>query len=176
MELGEATRLIRDGVAVIKKDKKTQRWADLGSGEGLFTEALASILPSGSEVYAVDNDSRALNKIPDRINGTVLHKVTADFIASNLHVTELNGIVMANSLHFVKDKAALLSKLKEKTIDGRIIIVEYERDTSNPWIPYPLNFQELEILAKSVGFTQVTKLATAESQYHPGGIYAAVLG
>jgi trans-aconitate methyltransferase len=172
MELNEAIRLIRGGV----DDKtKAQRWADLGSGEGLFTKALASLLPNGSEVLAIDNDARALSKIPDEINKVSIQKLTADFIARDLSVDSLNGILMANSLHFVKDKAALLTKLKEKTTSGRIIVVEYERDDSNPWVPYPVNFNALSKLASSVGFQQIVKLATAESQYHAGGIYSAVL-
>ncbi len=172
MELNEAIRLIRGGV----DDKiKSQRWADLGAGEGLFSRALASLLPDGSEVVAVDNDARALSKIPTEINGVKLQRITADFITRDLSIESLHGILMANSLHFVKDKSTLLTKLKEKVKNGRIIIIEYERDDSNPWVPYPLNFDALSSLASAVGFQQIIKLATAESQYHAGGIYSAVI-
>jgi ubiquinone/menaquinone biosynthesis C-methylase UbiE len=172
MELNEAIRLIRGGI-----DDKTkhQRWADLGSGEGLFSRALASLLPGGSEVVAVDNDARALNKIPDEISKVKLHKIAADFITRDFTLDALDGVLMANSLHFVKDKSALLLKLKQKMENPRFIIIEYERDDSNPWIPYPLNYDGLFGLATSVGFQQVIKLATAPSQYHPGGIYSALV-
>lgn len=172
MELNEAIRLIRNGV-----DAKAgvQHWVDLGAGEGLFSTALASLLPSGSDVIAVDNDARALTKILPEVNGVTMKTITADFIARDLGLDSLTGVLMANSLHFVKDKAGLLSKLKQKTVDGRFIVVEYERDDANPWIPYPMNFSSLEKLAISVGFKNITKLATAPSQYHAGGIYSALL-
>jgi trans-aconitate methyltransferase len=172
MELNEAIRLIRGGV---DDTLKNQRWADLGAGEGLFSRALASLLPDGSEVLAVDNDARALSKIPDEVSEVKLQKITADFITRDLNVDSLNGVLMANSLHIVKDRSALLLKLKQKITNGRFIIVEYERDDSNPWIPYPLNYNGLFALATSIGFQQVIKLATAPSQYHHGGIYSALL-
>lgn len=171
MDINEAIRLIKGG---IDDSIKLQRWADLGSGEGLFSRALASLLPDGSEVIAVDNDARALSKIPDEINKVKLQKVTADFISSDLSIGTINGILMANSLHFVKDKSALLVKLKQRMIDGRFIIVEYERDDSNPWVPYPIKFDVLSSLASSIG-CRVVKLGTAESQYHVGGMYAVCL-
>lgn len=172
MELNEAIGLVKGGV---DNSTAVQRWADLGAGEGLFSRALASLLPDGSEVIAVDNDARALNKIPDEINKVKIQKVTADFITRDLSLGTVNGILMANSLHFVKDKAALLNKLKHNMSQSRFIIIEYERDDSNPWVPYPLNFAELNKLATSIGFQQVIKLATAESQYHAGGIYSALV-
>jgi trans-aconitate methyltransferase len=172
MELNEAIRLIRGGV---DHSIKHQRWADLGAGEGLFSRALASLLPDGSEVIAVDNDARALSKIPDEVINVKLQKITADFITRDLGFDSLNGVMMANSLHFVKDKSALLLKLKQKVTNGRFIIIEYERVDSNPWVPYPLNYDGLLALATSVGFQQIVKLATAPSQYHHGGIYSALL-
>jgi trans-aconitate methyltransferase len=172
MEIQDAVRLIRTGV---ETNTETQRWADLGAGEGTFSTALAHLLKDGSEVYAFDNDVHALSRIPSRVGNSKLFKVSADFIMSDLSVPPLNGILMANSLHFVKDRVGLINKLKAKMATPRFIIVEYERDTSNPWIPYPLNFEGLTELAQQVGFSQVSKLETAPSQYHPGGIYAALM-
>jgi ubiquinone/menaquinone biosynthesis C-methylase UbiE len=172
MELNEAIRLIRGGV---DDTIQNQRWADLGAGEGLFSRALASLLPDGSQVIAVDNDARALSKIPDDIGQVKLQKITTDFITRDLNLDSLNGLLMANSLHFVKDKSALLLKLKQKIMNGRFVVIEYERDDSNPWVPYPLNYDGLFALATSVGFQQVVKLATAPSQYHQGGMYSALV-
>src|SRR5450759_725178 len=55
MDHRDHVRLIREGVLGGGKI-----WADLGSGEGAFTLALAGLLgPSGS-IHTVDRDNRAL--------------------------------------------------------------------------------------------------------------------
>ena len=110
MELSNAIKLIEAGV------NKTQpgTWADLGAGAGLFTRALATLLPKGSTIYAVDANKSALEKIK-ATDGIELIKINADFehlteakisTASDVrdNPRDLNGILMANSLHFVKDK------------------------------------------------------------------------
>jgi precorrin-6B methylase 2 len=41
-----------------------QTWADLGCGAGAFTLALASLLPAGSTIHAMDRDRAALAQLP----------------------------------------------------------------------------------------------------------------
>lgn len=38
-------------------DSQSQIWADLGCGDGVFTKLLAEILPSKSEIIAIDQPS-----------------------------------------------------------------------------------------------------------------------
>ena len=38
-------------------------WADLGSGAGAFTLALAELVGPGAEIYAVDKDRGALRQL-----------------------------------------------------------------------------------------------------------------
>ena len=56
----------------------------------------------------------------------------------------VDGILMANALHYVRDKAAFIEKLKKylKT-SGELIIVEYDTVRQNRWIPYPITFEKL---------------------------------
>src|SRR5260370_14756439 len=89
--------LLRDGV-----DAKGGRWADLGAGEGAFTLALADLLGPGSHITAVDKDGGALRSIGHGIETRV-----ADF-TKGLDLHALDGVVMANSLHFVRNKAPVL--------------------------------------------------------------------
>jgi hypothetical protein len=81
---------------------------------------------------------------------------------------------MANSLHFVREKEALLGRvrgyLKE---DGRFLIVEYDTDRGNRWVPHPLSFQSWQQLAQRAGFRHTELVATRASSFL-GAFFSAV--
>jgi len=169
MTIADATSLIE---TAFRKVSSIEHWADLGCGNGLFTLALANQLAPGSMVYAVDN---AVNVLPsnDRNN---IQFVNADFEKEQLPFNGLDGILMANSLHFVKDKAALLYTLiHHLNNDGRFIIVEYESEEANPWVPYPVTFKKLEMLFSGLGFTRITKLGERKSIFGPRMMYSCLV-
>ena len=57
--------------------------------------------------------------------------------------------------------------------NGRFILVEYNVDRGNHWVPYPLSFTSWRQLAQKSGFKQTELLATYPSRFlHE--IYAAV--
>jgi trans-aconitate methyltransferase len=172
MELVTAVNLIRAGVPGAQTP---QHWADLGAGSGLFTQALASLLPVGSSVQAIDQHKSSLDSIEWSDAHITLIRTQADF--SEIEFSELkDGFILANALHYIENKQAQLSRLKKHlTPTGRIIIVEYETDTPNQWVPYPITFRRMESVALNAGFPVITKAGTVPSAYHSGGMYAAVL-
>ena len=173
MELTVATSLIDKGVTPARVN---QVWADLGCGSGLFTSALSTLLPAGSTVHAIDKDIKAILELPEDFKNVHVNIVRKDFVSDALELFDLDGILMANSLHYVNDKASLFDTLKSSLKpSGKFIIVEYERSTSNQWVPFPIGFEKLQTLAMSLGFKKVTKLAETSSAYSQGGMYSAVL-
>src|SRR5688572_8044585 len=125
-----AKQLIEEGV---ERTPTKQIWADLGAGNGVFTHALSTLLPDGSILYAVDMNSSRMEsiKVWQQI---MLKKIQADFIGDAWKTEPLNGVLMANSLHFVKEKDAFLRKLKGKlTPDGKLHVIEYEMEKGNTW-------------------------------------------
>jgi precorrin-6B methylase 2 len=70
-------RLIRDGVG------GGTTWADLGSGAGAFTLALADLLGPGATIYSIDRDRTALahqaRALAERFPGVTVHHLAADF-------------------------------------------------------------------------------------------------
>lgn len=122
-----------------------QYWADLGCGSGVFTEALANLLPAQSRIVGVDRAHHTLKiEMGNRVNITFQK---ADFVSDDLSFITVDGILIANALHFVKDKENLIKKLEKNfKIVSRFIIVEYEQYTANPWVPYPITFSELKNL------------------------------
>jgi SAM-dependent methyltransferase len=160
--------LIEEGVA-----ERGGRWADLGSGEGAFTLALADLLGPGSHITAVDRDAGALRHLErDRFLGVEIETEVGDFTRP-LALANLDGIVMANSLHFVRDKAPVLDSVrKQLRPGGTLIIVEYGADRGNPWVPHPFSYERWEKMAAQAGFVKTRLLRTIPSR-HLGSMYSA---
>lgn len=173
MQLKDAIQLLQPAQLQLKN---RNRWADLGCGNGLFTKALAHLIDPGSIIYYVDSNQSSLNEIPKQYNEQVFEKVQADFVKDHLPFEKLNGILMANSLHFVKDKTVFLQKLNSYLQkDSCLIIVEYDTDKANRWVPYPLSFQSLLNLFMATDEYKVTKLNEHPSIYNNGKMYSALI-
>lgn len=162
-----------DHVALLRpglngKEGRGGAWADLGAGSGAFTFALAALLGPSAVIHAVDRDARALRSLAAAIGAgfprvSTLH---ADF-AQDVSLPPLDGILMANSLHFHADACALLLHavgwLKP---GGRPILVEYDIETPSIWVPYPLSWARFPPAAACAGLTGPRLLGTRPSRYH----------
>jgi ubiquinone/menaquinone biosynthesis C-methylase UbiE len=161
-------RLLRDGVT------RGGTWADLGAGTGAFTLALAELLGPGGEVIAVDRDRGALRELESalRADAAAVRTLGADF-TKPIDLHSLDGIVMANSLHFIRDKAPVLALVHGMLKpSGRLLLVEYDADRGNTWVPYPMSFETWRALADASSFTGTRKLASVASRFL-GRIYSA---
>ncbi len=168
MELGRALDLIKPGVTPLEN----ATWADLGCGDGLFTRALAQVLGDNGTIYAVDSRTGVLEKIPS-IPQIHLQKIIADFEVDELPFAGLDGILMANSLHFVKDKKTFIKKAKSwLKISGCFLIIEYNTDKPNHWVPYPISFASVLKLFSELEFI-VQKISERPSLYNRAGMYGA---
>ena len=172
MDHADLVALLRDGV-----DAKGGRWADLGAGEGAFTMALADLLGPGAHTTAVDRDAGALRRLAvgmgRRFPATQVDTLTADF-RQPLPLSGLDGVIMANSLHFLRDKASVLASVKAMLRPGgRLILVEYGSDRGNPWVPHPFTYAHWERMAAEAGFERTRQLGTVPSRYL-GSMYSAV--
>ena len=151
-------------------------WADLGSGGGAFTLALADLLGPGATIYSVDRDRSSLSEqeraMRSRFPAVHVEYVHADFTRP-LDLPPLDGIVMANSLHYVKDKLPLVERIRGYLQPGgRFVLVEYNADHGNPWVPHPLSYPTWEALADRAGFASTRLIARVPSRFL-GEIYAA---
>ncbi len=146
-------------------------WADLGAGSGAFTLALRELLGTEAEIYAVDKDRVRLEELERAYRARFgeagrLHIVRADFFTSLPELPLLDGVLMANSLHFFKDKPRVLSGVHTLLKpDGRLLLVEYNVDRGNPCVPYPLSFSAFKKLAPNAGFSEPRLLATRPSSF-----------
>ena len=103
MKIQEAIALIELGIPL---EDKPQHWADLGCGNGTSTYALAHPVSPGSSIIAVD-------RLPQKLNRTAGNNVSiqfqlADMSLESLTLPKLDGILMANSLHYIQEKERLV--------------------------------------------------------------------
>jgi ubiquinone/menaquinone biosynthesis C-methylase UbiE len=173
MDHEDHVRLIRDGV-----DEAGRLWLELGAGRGAFTLALAELLGPGAEIVAVDRDAADLRRLAEplteRFPATRLVTVTADF-RDELALGEepFDGLLAANSLHFVRDPAAVINAVRLLLRPGaRVVIVEYDSDSGNPWVPHPFSFKTWQAIAERAGLANTRLVGRVPSRFL-GAIYAA---
>jgi SAM-dependent methyltransferase len=158
----------------------TATWADIGAGEGIFTRALVRLLGPESRIYALDRDAAALNELERWASKeaakvtTVQADFTRDFDLPGMERGELDGILLANALHFVRDPAPVLRRLAAwLRPGGRVVFVEYDRRGPNPWVPHPIPAERLGGIADSAGLANTVVMARQPSRFG-GELYVAV--
>ena len=156
-------------VALIKDGIVGGTWADLGAGTGAFTLALADCLGGQGTIYAVDQDKHALDQqkrvMQEQFPDMDVHYVVSDF-ARKINFPPLDGVVMANSLHFQREKNAVLQLVRSYLKpNGRLVIVEYNADKGNMWVPYPFSYGTWEKMATQNGFKETQHLSSYPSRF-----------
>jgi len=166
MDDREAAALIADAVG-----EGGGVWADIGAGTGTFTRALRSLLRSGSRVYAVDNDPAAITALRKISNDVTA--VRADFSKSLELPERVDGMLFANSLHFVPEAGVVLKRLVALVkAGGRVVVVEYDRRSASPWVPHPIGSDRWPALAADAGLVNPRVTARRPSMY-AGELYVA---
>lgn len=164
--------------AGVPTPSRDEQWADLGAGSGAFTLALRELIGASVDIYAVDRNQGRLTELSHAYRARFgdsdnLHLIPADFTreldtstSSIRRLPPLDGVLMANSLHFFRDKEEVLlhvgSFLKP---GGALLLVEYNVDRGNPWVPYPLSFETFSELAPRAGFSEPRLLAKHPSSF-----------
>jgi ubiquinone/menaquinone biosynthesis C-methylase UbiE len=172
MDHADHTNLLRAGI-----DGSGGVWADLGAGAGAFTLALAELIGPGGEIYAIDRDASAL-----RANARAMRarfpQVRVQYQATDftlpLALAMLDGIVMANALHFQQDQDAVVQSLRGYLRPGgHLLIVDYNIERANFAVLHPVPYPQWERLARDAGFEHTRLLARRPSRFLRE-IYSAV--
>ena len=175
MDAREAERLI---AAAVPAGPGT--WADLGAGDGTFTRALAVRLGPGARLFAVDRDERALRVLQRQAvrAGTDVTVIRADLDRAadlpGLESGTLDGFLIANTLHFMREAATVLTRLARLLRpDGVAVVIEYDGRRASRWVPYPVGSAELPAWFGAAGLTPPCMVARTASAFG-GEMYVAV--
>lgn len=144
-------------------------WADFGSGDGAFTLALRELAGPACEIYSIEQDATRLAQQQRSFRALFpqsnIHFVQADFTRP-LDLPPLDGSVMANALHYFRDKEPALRQVRGYLKpDGQFVLVEYNVDMGNQWVPYPISFETFVKLAPRAGFDTPRWLAAVPSRF-----------
>ncbi len=153
------------------------RWLELGAGDGEFTLALADLLGASGDIVALDLDRWALETLADRVAGrfpeTTIETVVGD-LAADLPPGPFDGVLAANSLHFIERLAPVLAAIHACIRPGgRLVLVEYDAERGNPYVPHPISFARWGGLARGADFEEPHLLHRVPSRFL-GSIYGAV--
>ena len=164
MDHSDHVRLLQPGI-----DSPGGVWADLGSGRGAFTLALADLIGQDGRIFSIDRDRWALEAqartMQSRFPSIHVEYLQADF-RQTLELPPLDGVVMANSLHFQRGQEKVVSQVRRYLKPGgRLLIVEYNIERGNPAVPYPVPFTTWVKLANRQGFSRTWLLATRPSSF-----------
>jgi ubiquinone/menaquinone biosynthesis C-methylase UbiE len=144
-------------------------WADFGSGDGAFTLALADVAGKDAEIYSVDKDQGRLQNqkrnFEEMFPNWHIRFLHADF-TKPLDLPQLDGVLMANSLHYVKEQVPFLQFIRGYLKpSGKVIVVEYNTDSGNTWVPYPLSFRTFQKIAHDAGFSRSEQVSSIASSF-----------
>jgi hypothetical protein len=136
--------------------------------------ALAELVGAGSTIHAIDRDARALASLPATHGDVRLLTRQADLETLELPPASLAGVLLANSLHYVRAPAPLLTRVTKALVQsGSCIIVEYDTETPLPrWVPFPVSRRRASVLLRDAGLNEIQKLAVRPSAYGRGPMYS----
>ncbi len=144
-------------------------WADLGSGTGAFTLALRDLAGPQVEIFSIDVQAIDLQEqeqtFETKFPSSKIHFIEADF-TKPLDIKPLDGILMANSLHYIRQQSDFLTRIKKYLKpQGKIVFVEYNSNDSVHWVPYPLSYKRLSHKLILSGFKEVELLDKISSRW-----------
>ena len=98
----------------------------------------------------------------------------ATVIEARKHRTESLTALSLMSPYFIRNKAGTLARVRGYLKPtGKLLMVEYNSDQGNTWVPYPFAYPTWERMSRESGFGHTELLATYPSRFLRE-IYAAV--
>jgi len=129
----------------------------------------------------VDRDARALAALERGIerDGADVTTVRADLsqplTLPGANAGTLDGLLLANTLHFLPDHADVVARLSRwLRPGGLVVIVEYDRRRPSRWVPHPVDAADLPALFEAATLSPPRIVARVGSAF--GGEMVVAVG
>ena len=120
-----------------------ERVADVGAGSGYFTVRVARAVGPNGLVWAVDIAQELLDYLGRRLQDEGLTNVRLVKVEPDdpqLPLAGVDTVLMVDTLHYIKDRAAYATKLRAALAPGgRVVIIDFipRAPGERPWGPPP---------------------------------------
>ena len=112
--------------------------ADIGSGSGTFSIPMAKAIAPNGILYAVDIDQKMLDFVAEKAKKegvTNLRTVLGEYDDPKLPVKDVDVAFLHRTLHMIEHRQAYLNATaKYLKPDGRIVVIEKEREDVDDWM------------------------------------------
>lgn len=123
--------------------KPGEKVADIGAGSGYFTLRFAKAVGPTGRVLALDIKQSMLDYLDQRLRREEIGNVQLKLVQPDdplLAAASSDTIVLIDTLHYIKDRAAYAKKLRAALAPGgRVVIIDYKPKPweERPWGPPP---------------------------------------
>ncbi len=120
-----------------------ERVADVGAGSGYFTRRISTAVGPAAEVLAIDIAPEVLEYLDARARREGLGNIRTRRVAADdpeLPAGGVDTVLMVDTLHYVKDRAAYARKLRAGLAPGgRVVVIDFVPKAleERPWGPPP---------------------------------------
>lgn len=144
--------------------KPGERVADVGAGSGYFTLRLARAVGPAGSVLAVDANSDLLAFLDGRLKEAGLANARTLVVPKDdprLPPGSLDTVLIVDTLHYVKDRAAWLGKVRSGLAPGgRVVVIDFVPKSveERPWGPPPsqrMSREEVDAAMAEAGLVPV---------------------
>jgi ubiquinone/menaquinone biosynthesis C-methylase UbiE len=120
-----------------------ERVADIGAGSGYFARRVSSAVGPAGIVWAIDIRQEVLAVLGERARGDGLTNIQLQVVRPDdpqLPPAGVDTILMVDTLHYIKDRAAYARTLRAGLAPGgRVVIIDFRPKPleERPWGPPP---------------------------------------
>lgn len=145
-------------------DRLRDSFGDLGAGRLVGTVDSGGVMARTMGHPYLGNQDIAVRRLP----------VQADF-TQPLPLPTLDGLVLANALHFVRPLSRVLTQLAQHLRPGgRLLVVEYDLALPRPWVPFPISADAFPALVAAAGLVTPRIVGTRRSPRSGSVLYAGL--
>jgi len=167
MEKGDrvAPEKIAEVIAKLKL-KPGDTVADIGSGGGLFTIPMAKAIAPGT-MYAVDIDQKMVDYVVEKAKKAGLTNVVGvlgEYDDPKVPVKTLDVAFYHRVLHMIEHRQAhLYATAKYMKVDGRIVIIDKNREDASNWMW--LKQSDVDTWMAAIAFYPAEHFGTFDDRY-----------